>query len=326
MVKISIIVAAYNVALYIKKCVNSLLNQTLKEIQIIVVNDGSTDQTDEMLRSIKDQRLIYVKKDNGGLSDARNFGMQYAIGEYLAFVDGDDFCENNMYELLYKKAVTERLDLVECYYFQDYQDHSIIKSFVHGSHGKIIFNPAGQWNKIIKTEIVKTHNLKFLVDTWYEDFNFNTKLVPFLNNIGIIPIPLYHYVQRNNSIMHSMNYKITDIYIACNDIILFYKNRIIYDEFKTDLEYLFCQEILLSSGLRCLAYDKSNKTSLLEKNYAYLNTHFPKWRQNKYMKRFCIQNLCMLCMNRITMKFILSFIRFLKNSRNENCYYTLTPD
>ena len=96
MQKVSIIVPAYNVENYIERCIESLLSQTLKEIEIIIVNDGSTDQTKEkILPYIKKypEKVIYLEKENGGLSSARNYGMPYAKGEYIAFIDSDDYVE-----------------------------------------------------------------------------------------------------------------------------------------------------------------------------------------------------------------------------------------
>ena len=116
MIDVSIIVPVYNVQDYLPKCLDSLLAQTYKNIEIIVVNDGSPDDSQRVIDeyAARDSRIVAVSKPNGGLSDARNFGMQYAQGEYIGFVDGDDYVEPDMYEKMLTKAKQEDSDIVEC--------------------------------------------------------------------------------------------------------------------------------------------------------------------------------------------------------------------
>ena len=117
MVKVSVIVPVYNVEKYITKCLNSLVKQTLKDIEIIVVNDGSPDNSqaiiDKFVKKYPKKVKSYIKK-NGGLSDARNYGIEKATGEYIAFVDSDDYVEHNMYKEMYEKAKEHDFDIVVC--------------------------------------------------------------------------------------------------------------------------------------------------------------------------------------------------------------------
>ena len=104
MPSVSIIIPVYNVEKYIEKCLESLVNQTLEDIELIIVNDGSTDNSENIILQYKEKypnKIKYYTKQNGGLSDARNFGMPFATGKYVAFLDSDDYVETNMYELLY---------------------------------------------------------------------------------------------------------------------------------------------------------------------------------------------------------------------------------
>ena len=121
MAKVSVIVPVYNVEKYVEKCLQSLVNQTLDNIEIIVVNDGSTDNSKQIIQAfIKenlDTNIIYLEKENGGLSDARNYGMNYATGEYIAFLDSDDYVKNTIYEKMYNKAVEKNADYVECDFY-----------------------------------------------------------------------------------------------------------------------------------------------------------------------------------------------------------------
>ena len=114
-IKVSVIVPVYNVEAYLDKCLNSLVNQTLKEIEIIVVNDGSKDNSEKIIEKYKEkypEKIKYYKKENGGLSSARNYGLKYAIGEYVAFVDSDDYVDLKMYEKMINLANLENSDIV----------------------------------------------------------------------------------------------------------------------------------------------------------------------------------------------------------------------
>ena len=113
MPKVSVIVPIYNVEKYLEKCINSLLSQTLEDIQIILVNDGSKDNSGNIAKECEKNnknRIIYVEKENGGLSDARNYGLKYATGDFIAFLDSDDYIEKNAYEEMYNKAIEENAD------------------------------------------------------------------------------------------------------------------------------------------------------------------------------------------------------------------------
>ena len=123
MPKVSVIVPCYNVEKYIRKCAETLVNQTLDDIEIIFVNDGSTDGTDEIIKEYKKnypKKVVHLEKENGGLSDARNFALPFAKGEYIAFVDSDDYVELNMYQEMYDIAKKENSDMVECNFIWEY--------------------------------------------------------------------------------------------------------------------------------------------------------------------------------------------------------------
>ena len=125
MPKVSIIVPIYNVEMYIEKCLETLVNQTLKDIEIILVNDGSKDSSAEIAKKYLEkypEKIIYLEKENGGLSDSRNYGLPHAKGEYIAFLDSDDYVEENMYEEMYELAKKEDSDMVQCNFYWEYPD------------------------------------------------------------------------------------------------------------------------------------------------------------------------------------------------------------
>ena len=130
MVKISIIVPCYNTKLYIEQCLNSLINQTLKEIEIICIDGSSDDGSFEVLREYetKDSKINVYSKQNEGVSLSRNFGMDRAQGKYLMFVDADDWIDKNTCEIAYEKAEKEQADLVMWSYIREFKENSLPKN------------------------------------------------------------------------------------------------------------------------------------------------------------------------------------------------------
>lgn len=177
MPKVSVIVPFYNVELYIEKCMETLTKQTLEDIQIIMVNDGSKDGSEKIVKKFVEKypnKIIYLEKENGGLSDARNFGIPYATGEYIAFLDSDDYIENNMYEEMYNKAKQEDSDMVECDFIWEYPNKSRIDvgEMYKEKKEMIVKARVVAWNKIIRRELLEQVGQKFTIGVRYEDIDF----------------------------------------------------------------------------------------------------------------------------------------------------------
>lgn len=144
MAKVSVIVPVYNVEKYLDRCLSSLINQTFDDIEFIIVNDGSTDSSEEIIKKYQEKcsKIRYYKKENGGLSDARNFGMKYATGEYIAFLDSDDFVDKTIYEKMYNKATKENADYVECDFYwafpkSEEKNGTIISKYINNEENKL---------------------------------------------------------------------------------------------------------------------------------------------------------------------------------------------
>ena len=188
MAKVSIIVPIYNVEKYLPKCLDSLVNQTLDDIEIILVNDGSTDNSGIIAKQYYENhknKIKYLEKENGGLSDARNFGIPYATGEYIAFLDSDDYIEIDSYKQMHEKAKEEDADYIECDFIWEYPNKQIIdKRLSYNNKQEMLTNVrVVAWNKLIKREIIIKNNLKFPKGLRYEDIEFTYKLIPLLNKV-----------------------------------------------------------------------------------------------------------------------------------------------
>lgn len=225
---ISIVVPVYNVEKYLERCVKSIAAQTYKDIEIILVDDGSNDKSGLMCDefALENEKITALHKENGGLSDARNYGMEHSNGEYICFIDSDDYIEPNMMEVLI--STIGDADMATCGVYNDYVSGIIpqyantdisfetdnVEAFKMILEGKLI--PATICNKLIKTHIAKMQ--KFPVGRLYEDAFYTNELISHINRVRVNTIPLYHYVHRQGSITTSP-FKEKDM-----DIIAAYEN------------------------------------------------------------------------------------------------------
>lgn len=308
MKKVSVIVPFYNVEKYIDKCLNSLVNQTLEDIEIIIVNDGSKDNSETIAKEYASKyknKIIYLKKENGGLSDARNYAIPYATGEYIAFLDSDDYVEVNMYEQMYEKAKKENADIVECDFLWEYPNEKIeSKGRIYKDKHDILLNArVVAWNKLIKKELIEKTKVKFPYGLRYEDVEFFYKLIPYINKLDIVNKPFVHYVQRDNSISNSQNSRTKEIIDILDNVINYYKENAIYEEYKNELEYNYARYILCSSLLRMIMIEnKKERKEIINDSWNKLNDTFPNWKKNKYIKNKTLKNKYMLSVNNITIK------------------------
>lgn len=220
MYKLTIIIPVYNVENYLTECLNSIINQTLNDIEIICVNDGSTDNSPNILKeySKKDKRIKIITKKNGGQATARNLGIKEAQGEYIAFVDADDFIEPTMFEKLYTKAKNNNLDIAMCkiatYNNQTKEIKNNVWYYMLGvfrDFEKDIFNhkdtmeftcniAVTPYNKIYKTTLLKENNILFPEGLIFEDEKFFFDVYLRAKRISIVDEFLYYYrVNRKGS-------------------------------------------------------------------------------------------------------------------------------
>ena len=224
---ISVIVRVYKVEPYLRRCVDSILSQTYQDLDVILVDDGSPDACgmicDEYAAA--DSRVRVIHKQNGGLSSSRNAGMRIAKGEYIAFVDSDDWIEPDMYETMIYAAREKNADMVSIGHYIDFTDHTdlsgtpdaliygedILTEFIKGTFGGCL-----AWNKLYKKEFFD--DVEFPDGQNFEDFATIYKVTFNMNCAVSLSQPKYHYIQRGNSIVRNRSLKnVRDFWRSHND-------------------------------------------------------------------------------------------------------------
>lgn len=309
MPKVSVIVPFYNVELYIKKCLESLVNQTLEDIEIILVNDGSKDGSKEIAMKYTEkypEKIIYFEKPNGGLSDARNYGMKHTNGDYIAFLDSDDYVELNTYEKLYNKAIETGADMVECDFYWEYPDKKIHDQNANYQNESDMYSRARvvAWNKLYKREVLLNSNIEFPKGLLYEDVEFFYKILPQIKHRELINEPLIHYIQRENSITNVQNERTGEIFTILDNIVEYYKQHGLYEKYSAELEYMYTRILLSSSFKRMVKIqDKDIRKKLLKRTINTVYEKFPNWKKNEVLNRTkSAKTRYLKSMNRFTFK------------------------
>lgn len=229
---VSIVVPIYNVEKYLEKCIDSILMQSYSNIEVLLINDGSKDNSEYICKKYAqlDKRIQYFKKENGGLSSARNYGIDHASGDYLIFVDSDDYISKEMVKCLLETALSQDADIVECNYIEFNEDEILFDDNYSNQVDVKVFQPVeaieslirniaitpNAWNKIYSKKLFD--QLRYKVGIYHEDEEIIVKLLSISSKVCKIDVPLYYYLKRSGSIMNSqLNKKHLDIIDIMND-------------------------------------------------------------------------------------------------------------
>ncbi|MGN0388503.1 MAG: glycosyltransferase family 2 protein [Suilimivivens sp.] len=267
---VSIIVPVYNGEKSIERCLRSIQNQSYTNIEVIVVNDGSTDHTEKVIKKYveEDARFHYIKKDNTGVSDSRNIGMASAKGEYFQFVDGDDWLVKQATEEFVRTAQLYDCDMVISDFYRVCGRKIMVKG--HIDMGPVITRtkfaeymmkaPANfyygvLWNKFFKADIIRKFSLVCDTDLdWCEDFRFNLEYLQYVGNVGVIDRPLYYYVKTKGSLVDTQAGSLQLTIKTKRKLFDYYKELYqaldLYEENKLKIQMFYLS----------FAHDKSKKT------------------------------------------------------------------
>ena len=286
--KISVIVPVYNSAKYLNKCLDSLVSQTIKSYEIIIINDGSTDDSLEIIKKYINiyNNIKLISTQNNGIGIARNIGLKQAKGEYVTFVDSDDYVSNDFLEKMLKNAIVSKADIVVCDMYKVFNNKIVKNDKIEFNSGMIKENqeqlikiPLGPCGKLFSKDIL---TISFAENLKYEDVPFVINAL--LNSKNTIKLDdyLYYYVIHNSSETTSMDERVFDILNILN---MANSNLKQYPFLKEEMEYL---NILLLSRYNLQQKnqnDKSLRTKFLNSSFKFLDNNFSKWKINKYFKK-----------------------------------------
>lgn len=295
--KLSIIAAVYNLEKYLPRCLDALVNQTLQEIEILCVDDGSTDSAPQIIDEYAQKYPEKIKafhKPNGGEFTTRNYGLERASGEYVTFVDTDDWVEPDWAEKLYNAAKNNDADLAVCGFERiDLNTNKVvstnmtnfgqtIKEISSKDDFTLFINPA-PWNKVYKREKVK--DLRFLPFRGFNDAMFLASCYTRMNKIAFVPEPLYHYYLRYDSQIHTVNKQdVENLKKYLLEVKKLYVETNKYDEMKYILD-TFAFLHLGTSVMYRVSYDKEvNMRDMLKETIKYLDDNFSNWRKSPFLR------------------------------------------
>jgi len=296
-IKLSIIVPCYKVEKYLPRCLDSLVNQTLKDIEIICINDGSPDNCINILKNYKEKygnKIVIIDKENEGVWRGRKDGVKKAKGEFIGFVDSDDYVSLDYAEKLYNAAISKNADISVCGFDRIDLDTGKLYSremckpeskeiIVSKNPGDMLELNGAPWNKIYRAELLKKMHDMVNVPRVLDDMMFLQLIYINANKIVFIPNSLVFYMVRKDSIINTVKKDaIKPTYESMKEV-----RDLYYNERPELIDYIdSCAFLHLGVSLMYrMSEDKTlDFKSALKENKIFLNTNFPRWKKSKYIK------------------------------------------
>lgn len=275
--KISVIVPVYNAENTIEKCVASICNQTYSELEIILVNDGSQDKSLEIISkiSLNDERIIVIDKKNSGVSDTRNTGIMASTGEFIAFVDSDDFVDDDLYKNLIQCAVAQQTELVALLNYTIFpniipNEVKLLSSEKAQEELLRLRFPTSCWAYLYSKNIVKNKFFDVKIG-FFEDLLFNFNVLQSISRVGLFRKDMYHYITNDSSINQSaLNEKkmsVLDIHIDEADCSKNFYNAVTFFKAHTVVSLLISAMRNGNNGIQNFDKLKRFSRNLLKRNY-----------------------------------------------------------
>ncbi|WP_233713700.1 glycosyltransferase family 2 protein [Lederbergia citri] len=323
---VSVVVPIYKVEKYIHRCIESILEQTYSNLEIILVNDGSPDHCGQIIDEYaeKDHRIKVVHKKNGGLSDARNKGMEYVTGDFTLFVDSDDWIERNMIKVLIQISIDHQADVVQSAFYYAYEDHLLYDNryfskkdpFILLNNKKLMYELVRNeivknfaWGKLYKTALIK--DIPFKKGVLFEDVFWAHLVMHRVHTYVITHAPMYYYFQRSESIVFNYSLRNLDIIEGLKERHIFveqYYHDLSNESFTVILTNCFIHYNLLMMN-RSIDKDGENRKNIR----AYIKSHYEEFmiaaKGNKELKTQLIlykihpiMNICFLALRKLFRK------------------------
>lgn len=294
--RLSVIVPMYNVEKYLPQCLESLRDQTFKDMEVLLVDDGSTDSTAEIAKEFaaQNRNFRYFYKENGGLSSARNHAIPYVKGEYVTFLDSDDWVEPALYEKMMGAIGEADVCVTDIeYYYEEPEKRFIMKGLTDWEADSIqkraLLSPLFAWNKIYRSALFQNGGYRYPEGTWYEDHPVTTMIFAKANDIAYLPECLIHYRQREGSIMAATSdRRIGQIFDVLQMVRENFQKEGIYEQYRDELEYLHIEHLRLYGMFRFIRSD--DWETYYRHSEEVVHQYFPHWKSNRYISNLSLKN------------------------------------
>lgn len=290
---VSVIIPVYNVRDYLRKCLDSVAAQTYKALEVIIVNDGSPDDSLEIILeyTAKYPHFSCYTIENRGLGGARNYGMEHATGDYVLFLDSDDYIAPNCVEVMVTAAEKTGSDMVIANCYDVRENGSVILAYQNqyrnattslAQEPELLFNRVSAWGKLYKRELLD--DFAYVSRVWYEDMRLTPKLYLRAEKITYVDDSLFYYVQREGSIMNNRNYRRNlEVIEAFEDLLGYFQEQGVYEKYKDALEFLVIEHVAVAGIARVAMGKGKERNQVIAQLQAYLAS-FENLYDNPYLK------------------------------------------
>lgn len=294
--RFSIIVPVYNVAEYLQKCADSILANDCSDCEILLIDDGSTDGKSgalcDQIAAAHSDVVRAIHKPNGGLGDARNFGLERAKGDYLVFIDSDDHIAPDYLATISEQIDRTHADVYTFDFFCEYPNKTEVfadsaalpegAAFTLAQQPKLLLQSPTAWSRVWKRSLFLQTGIRYPSKVWYEDIRTSGKLFAQASSIVAIHKPLYYYVIRENSITHNKNVdKNRQILEAMDDLIPYFKENSLFETYQDELCRIVVEHVLIAATVRVVRCDRHHP--LIAEFRTYVESNFPDYRANRYI-------------------------------------------
>ncbi len=294
MTKVSVIVPVYNAEKYISKCVESVLAQTYKNIELILINDGSKDRSKEILddyASKYEGKILVAHQKNMGIANTRNKGIKLATGKYIMFIDNDDFIDEDYIETFVKAAEKNKSDVVIGGYRRPDENGKIIKVGEMPNNDFAKYLMLTPWARIFNREYIIENDIKFLDCNVGEDIYFNLQAINISDKINSINYVGYNWYYNTESVSNTSHKSIKDIdmYDLLNETYNVLNEKRILEKYLDKIEYYFLRFSVWLLVYSTKKLDYKTISEEYDKLFNWFESHFPNYKKNKFIK-FSIDN------------------------------------
>ncbi|MDO4499731.1 MAG: glycosyltransferase [Erysipelotrichaceae bacterium] len=289
MEKLTVVVAIYNVENYLDKCLQSLKEQTCNDYKVYCVNDGSTDGSRDIIMKYVnvDPKFIVLDKPNGGLSDARNYGIERCVTEYISFIDGDDFVSYDYVERSLKEMEEKKLDMLVFAYNQYYlatnSNEKVNLRIANGVYNLkdkkdlLAYTPNAAWNKVYRTSLFTDNNITYPFGYRHQDLGTTPKLLLKSNRVGYINDALYNYlIDRPNNITAQIDKKLYHIIDMSKEVMDYYIENHDFDNYVNEYDYLVKRNFIQSLRKAMKLEDKKFVLKFIDDIFDTSDKYFKK--------------------------------------------------